>query len=225
MSIHINQEEWNVTMSFNIFICGVGGQGLVLLTNVIGKASVKAEKKVITGEMYGLSQRSGTVFVHLRIGKDAHSPLITLGGADIIVALEAMEALRHIEYLKKDGIILINNRIIHPPIETSELVRKKGGKYVSLDEILDKLEKWTPNIALIDALELAKQSGNVRTENTAFLGALSTLAAFPIEEKYLRESISEVVPPKTIEANLKAFDLGKSTAYEKLCDLVDCRKN
>ena len=212
-------------MSFNIFICGVGGQGLVLLTNVIGKACVNANQKVITGEMYGLSQRSGTVFVHMRIGEDAHSPLITPGRADIIVALEAMEALRHIEYLKKDGVILMNNRVIHPPIETAELIKDKSKTYVSLEEILDKLKKWTPNIALIDALELAKQSGNVRTENTAFLGALSALEAFPVAEEYLRTSIAEVVPPKTVEANLKAFDLGKTNAYESLCDSVPCRKN
>ncbi|MHA2060024.1 MAG: indolepyruvate oxidoreductase subunit beta [Candidatus Ranarchaeia archaeon] len=211
-------------MSFNIFICGVGGQGLVLLTNVIGKACVKAEQKVITGEMYGLSQRSGTVFVHMRIGEDAYSPLIALGGADIMVALEGMEALRHIEYLKKDGVILMNNRIIHPPIETAQLIKDKGTKYVTLEEILTQLKKWTPNIALIDALDLAKQSGNVRTENTAFLGALSALVAFPLEERHLRASIAEVVPPKTVDANLKAFDLGKTTAYASLCELVDCRK-
>ncbi len=115
-------------MSLNIFICGVGGQGLVLLTSVIGDACAKSGKKIITGEMYGLSQRSGTVSVHLRIGEDAFSPLIPYGEADIIIALEAIEALRYIEYLKKDGIILMNKRIMHPPIETSKIITSKGVK-------------------------------------------------------------------------------------------------
>ena len=148
-------------MSLNIFMCGVGGQGLVLLTSVIGDACAKSGKKVVAGEMYGLSQRSGTVFVHLRIGEDAFSPLIRYGDADIIIALEAIEALRYIEYLKKDGIILMNKRIMHPPIETSKIITEKGTKYLNVEEVVSRLRNWTPNIAVIDALKLARESGTV----------------------------------------------------------------
>jgi len=210
-------------MGFNIFICGVGGQGLVLLTRVMGNACVKGGKKAITGEMYGLSQRSGTVFVHMRIGEDAFSPLIPYGEADIIVALEAIEALRYVEYLKKGGIVLMNSRIMHPPTEASKIILEKGSKYITLEEIVSKLREWTPNIAVVDALGLAREAGNVNTENTVFLGCLSALVAFPVEESHIRESISEVVPKKTIEQNLKAFDLGKKSAYDSLCKLVACR--
>ncbi len=210
-------------MSLNILICGVGGQGLVLLTSVIGDACAKSGKKVVTGEMYGLSQRSGTVFVHLRIGEDAFSPLIPYGQADILIALEAIEALRYIEFLKKDGIILMNKRILHPPIETSKIIAAKGTKYVTVEEIVAQLKKWTPNIAVIDALKLAKESGNVNTENTIFLGCLSALEVFPTEESHIRESISEAVPQKTVEQNLKAFDLGKKSAHDSLCMLVQCK--
>jgi indolepyruvate ferredoxin oxidoreductase beta subunit len=210
-------------MSPNIFICGVGGQGLVLLTTVIGNACAKSGRKVVTGEMYGLSQRSGAVSVHLRIGEDTFSPLIPYGEADILLSLEAIETLRYLEYLKKDGIVLMNKRVMHPPIETSKIISEKGSKYITLEDIVSKLKGWTPNIAVVDALELAKESGNVRTENTVFLGCLSALEAFPVDESAIRESIAEAVPQKTVEQNLKAFDLGKRSAHGSLCRLVRCR--
>jgi len=210
-------------VSLNIFICGVGGQGLVLLTSVIGDACARKGRKIVTGEMYGLSQRSGAVSVHLRIGDKVFSPLIPYGGADILLALEAIEALRYLEYLKKDGIVLMNKRIMHPPIETSRLVMTKGTKYVIVEDVVSQLKKWTQNIAVIDALPLARESGNINTENTVFLGCLSALEAFPVEESYIRESIAEAVPKKTIDQNLKAFDLGKKSAHDKLCKLVACR--
>jgi indolepyruvate ferredoxin oxidoreductase beta subunit len=224
MSFPVNKEDRGENLSRNIFLCGVGGQGLVLMTTVIGNACAKSDKRVITGEMYGLSQRSGAVSVHLRIGEDAFSPLIGYGDADILVALEAIEALRYIEYLKRDGVVLMNTRIMHPPIETSKIIATKGAKYITLNDVVSTLKNWTPNIAVIDALKLARESGNVYTENTVFLGCLSALEVFPVEEVYLKESISEAVPKKTIEQNLKAFGLGKENAYNSLCTLVPCRQ-
>src|SRR4030065_34927 len=97
----VNKTCGGEKVSLSIFICGVGGQGLVLLTSVVGDACAKKGRKVVTGEMYGLSQRSGAVSVHLRIGEDVFSPLIPYGGADVLLALEAIEALRYLEYLKK----------------------------------------------------------------------------------------------------------------------------
>lgn len=225
VSVTFSKAYRGESLSLNVFICGVGGQGLVLLTSVIGNACARSGKKVVTGEMYGLSQRSGMVSVHLRIGKEAFSPLIPYGEADIIVALEAVESLRYIEYLKKDGIVLMNKRIMHPPIETSKILEAKGeAKYIEVEDIVSKLKKWTQNIAVIDALKLARESGNARTENTVFLGCLSALKAFPVEDNTLRESISEAVPKKTIEQNLKAFELGWKNAYDSLCKLVACKQ-
>jgi len=221
--IPVDKEDRGENLSRNIFLCGVGGQGLVLMTTVIGNACAKSGQKVVTGEMYGLSQRSGAVSVHLRIGEDAFSPLIGYGDADILVALEAIEALRYVEYLRRDGVVLMNKRIMHQPIETSKLIAAKGTKYITVENIVSKLKDWTPNIAAIDALKLARESGNVNTENTVFLGCLSALNVFPVEENFIRESISEAVPPKTVEQNLKAFDLGKENAYNSLCTLVPCK--
>jgi indolepyruvate ferredoxin oxidoreductase beta subunit len=196
----------------------------VLLTTVIGNACAKSGVKVVTGEMYGLSQRSGAVSVHLRIGEDVFSPLIPYGEADILLSLEAIETLRYLEYLKKDGTVLMNKRIMHPPTETLKIITKQESYYITLDEVVSKLKGWTQNIAAVDALSLAKESGNVRTENTVFLGCLSALENFPVAESAIRESISEAVPKKTVEQNLKAFDLGKKNAYGSLCTLVPCRQ-
>ncbi len=209
-------------MSFNIFLCGVGGQGLVLLTSVIGNACVKAGVNAITGEMYGLSQRNGTVFVHMRIGGDAYSPLIDYGDADVLMSLEAIETLRYIEYLRRGGVVIMNSRIMHPPIETSKLIADKSARYISLDAILAKISVWTSNIATVDALKLAKETGNLSAENIVLLGCLSALKAFPIEAKLLKESIAELVPPKTVEQNLNAFELGRMAAYDSLCSRVSC---
>ena len=103
---------------FDIVLVGVGGQGIVMLSNAIGEAAAKAGVNAITGELHGLSQRSGTVYIHMRVGGSDISPLIPYGEADAIVSLEAMEALRYIEYLKDDGIIIMNKRIIHPTPNT-----------------------------------------------------------------------------------------------------------
>lgn len=210
-------------MSYNIFLCGVGGQGLVLLTNVIGSACAKSGLKAVTGEMYGLSQRSGSVFVHLRIGENAYSPLIPYGSADLLLSLEAIEGLRYLEFLKKDGVVLLNNRIVHPPIETSKLVMDKAAKYVTIEEIVARLQTWTSHIALVNALDLAKLAGNAIAENSVFLGCLSAIKAFPVEEKAIIESISEAVPKKTVEQNIKAFQLGKKVAHDSLCSNLECR--
>jgi indolepyruvate ferredoxin oxidoreductase, beta subunit len=210
-------------MSYNIFLCGVGGQGLVLLTNVIGSACAKSGLKAVTGEMYGLSQRSGSVFVHLRIGENVYSPLIPYASADLLLSLEAIEGLRYLEFLKKDGVVLLNNRIVHPPIETSKLVTDKTAKYVTIEEIVARLQSWTSHVALVDALNLAKLAGNAIAENSVFLGCLSAIKAFPVEENAILESISEAVPKKTVEQNISAFKLGKKAAYESLCNSLECR--
>jgi len=210
-------------MSYSIFLCGVGGQGLVLLTSVLGNACAKSGIKAITAEMYGLSQRSGSVSIHMRIGEDAFSPLIPYGNADILISLEAIEALRYLEFLRKNGTVLLNSRIIHPPSETSKLVLEKTAKYISLEDVTSSLRRWTPNIAVIDALNLAKDSGNLYTENIVFLGCLSAIREFPVEENKIIESIIEAVPKKTIEQNLNAFRLGKITAHQEMCKNIECK--
>jgi len=208
---------------FSVYMSGVGGQGLVLLSNVIGSACASSGVRAITGEQHGLSQRSGSINVHMRIGEVVRSPLIPVGGADAILALEALEALRYVEYLKPGGVVVMNKRIQHPSIETGEHMKDKVAKYMSADDVKSRISQVTDKIAVIDALEIAKKAGNALTENIVMLGALSTLEAFPIPEESLKKSIADNVPKKAVDVNLKAFELGKQAAHEMLCNIVKCR--
>jgi indolepyruvate ferredoxin oxidoreductase beta subunit len=209
---------------FSVYMTGVGGQGLVLLSNVIGAACADAGMRALTGEQHGLSQRSGSINVHMRIGEDIRSPLIPVGGADALLALEALEALRYVEYLRPGGIVLMNSRVQHPVSETEEHMRDKAARYMSADDVRARLLQVTDKVSLIDALGTARRAGNALTENIVMLGALSTIEAFPVPEDALRRSVEANVPKKAVEVNLRAFDLGKEATYSHLCNLVKCRK-
>lgn len=196
-------------MEYNILLAGVGGQGLMLLSAVIGEACTKNNLNVITEEQHGLAQRSGSISAHVRVG-DVFSPLIPYGSADMIIAMEAMEALRYIEYLKPDGVIIMNTHILHPVIETNYLVRnrKEEPEYVKLPQIKEALLNVTKNLIILDANKLATEAGNPRTENIVMLGAASKQNGFPLTNKQIIDSIKRIVPKRTIEANIKAFELG-----------------
>ena len=209
---------------FDIVLVGVGGQGIVMLSNAIGQACAEGGIRALTGELHGLSQRSGTVYIHMRVGGSDISPLIPYGEADAIIALEAMEALRYIEYLKDDGVIIMNNRMLHPPIEVATLSKEKRTDFIELDAILEKLKVVTKNISVIDALDLATQAGNPLTENAVFIGAVSALAELPVSIENMKTGLEKVVPAKAREQNLKAFELGHETAFKGLCTLVECRE-
>ena len=196
--------------TFNIMFAGVGGQGLMLLSAILGKAAVDSGLKVMTGEQHGLSQRQGSIYVHFRIG-DPISPLIPYGKADMMIAMEASEALRYIEYLKKDGVVIMSNRITPSVTETKNVAldKEKKTKYVTVEQIVEKLNQVTKNVILLNSLELAIQAGNARTENSVLIGATAACKDFPIAEDEVRKAVLALVPPKTKEANSKAFDLGR----------------
>jgi indolepyruvate ferredoxin oxidoreductase beta subunit len=209
---------------FNIYLCGVGGQGLVLLSNVIGNACARAGLRAVTGEQHGLSQRSGSINIHMRIGEGRRSPLIPVGGADVLLALEALEALRSVEYLKDDGIVLMNTTVQHPVLETSSHAKDKEAKYFSADDVRQRLSEVTDNVSAIDALDIARSVGNPLTENTVMLGALSALQDFWVPEGALEEAIRESVPSKAVDVNLKALKLGRKSAFNDLCNAVKCKE-
>lgn len=209
---------------FSVYMSGVGGQGLVLLSNIIGAACARAGVRAITGEQHGLSQRSGSINVHMRIGERVRSPLIPIGGADAILALEALEALRYVEYLRPGGIVLMNSRVQHPVSETAGHMKDKQAKYFSAEDVRSRLLQVTDKVSVLDALGLAREAGSPMAENIVMLGALSTVEAFPVPGDVLRASVAENVPKKAVEVNLKAFDLGKGKAREHLCTLVKCRE-
>jgi len=208
---------------FSMMMAGVGGQGLVLLSNIVGEAGALAGIRVVTGEQHGLSQRHGSIQVHLRIGERVRSPLIPVGSADALMSLEALEALRYIEYLKDGGVAVINQRVLHPVTESGEMVKDKARKYMGLEEVVKRFETVTSHILTIDALSIANHAGNPLTENVVVLGAMSVLEAFPVGPEPLRHAISRIVPKKAVEVNLKAFELGAKAARERFCKEMACR--
>lgn len=200
--------------TFNIMFVGVGGQGLMLLSAILGKAAVDTGLNVMTGEQHGLSQRQGSIYVHFRIGNPI-SPLIPYGKADILIAMEASEALRYVEYLKEGGVVIMSNHIMPSVIETEKVAldKEKKTKYLTVEQIVKKLEEVTDKVIILDSLELAIQAGNARTENSVLIGATVACEDFPISAEEVRKAVLALVPPKTIEVNSKAFDLGMSTGH------------
>src|SRR4030065_650668 len=126
---------------FSVYMSGVGGQGLVLLSNVMGSACASVGIQAITGEQHGLSQRSGSINIHMRLGEQRRSPLIPVAGADAILALEALEALRYVEHLKPGGVVVMNKRIQHPIIETIGHMKDKTAKYMSVEDVKARLSE------------------------------------------------------------------------------------
>lgn len=189
----------------DLLITGVGGQGAILASDIIGKAAVGAGLPIRAAETHGMAQRGGSVVNHIRIGEEFGS-MIPKKGADIMLALEPMEAVRYLEFLKDGGIIIVNTQPIFPVTVTSGL-----GKYPEVSEILDVLaEKYI--LKAFNADELASEAGSRLAMNVAMVGAVSDYLPVPGEK--LVESIKSLVPQKTIEINLKAFEMGRRKVAE-----------
>jgi len=188
--------------SKNLIICGVGGQGILLASELVALVAMEEGYDVKKSEVHGMAQRGGSVVSHVRIGHKVFSPLIEEGTADVILAFEKAEALRWVHYLNpKKGVLIVNDLEIVPPFVS-----------IGLDEYPKDIEKTLKSIAkeayFVDGIGLARQAGNERTANVALLGVLSNY--MPFNEETWIEVIKRRVPPKTIEANLKAFSLGRN---------------
>jgi indolepyruvate ferredoxin oxidoreductase beta subunit len=196
---------------FNMIDCGVGGQGVVLMANIVGEACARSGLNVVSGELHGLSQRGGSVIAHQRIGKDVMSPLVPYGEADVILSLEPMEALRYISFLKKGGMVITNTKMDHPPLETQQVAKKQKESYVSYDEVLSRIRSTGARVVEIDANKLAKEAGNPQTVNVVMVGALAASPNFPVGKDHMLEAVKDNVPKKALDVNIRAFELGFNT--------------
>jgi indolepyruvate ferredoxin oxidoreductase beta subunit len=185
----------------NILIVGVGGQGVVLASAILSEVALSAGYDVKKSEVHGMSQRGGVVSSHVRIGQKVFSPLIPNGHADVILAFERAEGLRWVHELKSGGWMIVNAQKLVPPIAVDK-------KYVYPDDALDQLKPKVGNLHIVDAAGISETLGNVRLANTVLLGALSK--ALQIDENVWRDVISRRVPKGTAEANLKAFNKGRT---------------
>jgi indolepyruvate ferredoxin oxidoreductase beta subunit len=196
---------------FNMIDCGVGGQGVVLMANIVGEACATSGANVVSGELHGLSQRGGSVIAHQRIGKNVMSPLVPYGEADVILSLEPMEALRYLYFLKDGGMVIMNTRMDHPPLETQQLAKNERSSYVSYEEVIQRIRSTGARVVEIDAMKLAEEAGNPQTVNVVMVGALAASPNFPVGKKHMLKAVKENVPKKAYEENLRAFELGYRT--------------
>ncbi len=193
-----------MSVNVNILISGVGGQGTLLASRIIGNVAIEAGYDVKVSEVHGMSQRGGSVvtFVKFSDGK-VSSPILNEGEADYVLAFEALEAYRSLPFLKKDGLLLYNTQKINPmPVITG------AEKYP--EEISEKINSLGINNVSVDALALAKEAGSERSVNLALIGLLSPSLPFP-KENWL-EAIKRTTKEKFVDINLKAFELGLSNA-------------
>lgn len=192
------------TIMFKDFIiAGVGGQGGLLATSVLARVFVKAGFDVKTSEVHGMAQRGGTVISYVRRGQKVYSPLVPKGKADVILGLEILEAYRQLPDLKEGGLVLTSDERIKP-------VSVIMGQAQYPDIRPEWFSSRAGQVLIIPALEKAREAGNVRAANTVCLGALSRFLEIPVD--VWKETIAETVPPRAVDVNLKAFEMGRSLA-------------
>lgn len=187
-----------MSMTKNIMIVGVGGQGTLLASRILGNAVISEGYDVKVSEVHGMSQRGGSVVTYVKYGEKVYSPIIDKGEADIILAFERLEAARALPYLKKGGKIILNDRATAPmPVITG------AAEYPQ--NIVDELSEKADVIA-IDALSLSLEAGSSKAVNVVLIGVLARSSDIP-KEVWI-EAIKNTVPQKFLELNLKAFELG-----------------
>ncbi len=188
-------------MTKNIMIVGVGGQGSLLASKLLGHLLLTEGYDVKVSEVHGMSQRGGSVVTYVRFGEKVYSPVIDKGQADFIVSFEKLEAARYIEYLKVGGRIVVNTQQIDPmPVIT--------GAAVYPEDLIGKMEAAGAVVDAMDCLTLAEQAGSAKAVNIVLMGRLSRYFDIPVEK--WQQAIRECVPSKFVELNLKAFELGRA---------------
>ncbi len=186
----------------NIMIVGVGGQGTLLTSRILGGITVAAGYDVKLSEVHGMAQRGGSVVTYVRYGENVAEPIVEEGQADVLIAFERLEALRYAHFLKKDGVIIVNDQRIDPmPVVTGVAKYPKG--------IIEELKKGHKVIS-VDAQREALDIGNSRVFNVIILGVAAKHMDFP-KDKWI-EVIKNTVPPKTIDINVAAFERGYEIA-------------
>jgi indolepyruvate ferredoxin oxidoreductase beta subunit len=186
----------------DILVTGVGGQGVVLASDIIGEAALAAGFDVKKTDTLGMAQRGGSVVSHVRLGQRVWSPLIKEGEVDLLLAFEKLEAARWSHYLKKNAVVIVNS-YGQPPLSVS----LGQEKYATDDEIVAALKRRTDKIYIIDGNKKARELGNVRTLNIFMLGCLAAFA--PLETEVWKDTISRRLPEHLREINLKAFEMGR----------------
>lgn len=189
---------------FNLVITGVGGQGIITLSKIIGEAALKQGYDVKTSELHGLAQRGGHIECHVRFGNKINSSLVREGKADLIISLEPLEALRTCSYASKENTVFLVNILSVVPLS----IRISDEKYPSLNKIVNNLKSFSDKVLTVNASDIVKrETGNVVSTNVYMLGYASSRNLIPIKKGFLFDGIRETVPEKYFEMNKKIFEL------------------
>ncbi|MFC1843249.1 indolepyruvate oxidoreductase subunit beta [Thermodesulfobacteriota bacterium] len=187
----------------NILFCGVGGQGILLASEVTAYSLLASGMDVRKSEVHGMAQRGGSVTAHLRYGGKVYSPLISPGEADIVVAFEMMEAARYLPFMHSDSKVIVNTHKIFPPAIAT-------GKMEYPENVLAELTGHDIHVKEIDAFEVAGRVGEVRAVNIVMVGVLSTY--LPVDVQVFLDVMNERIPEKFRDVNIKAFQEGRKLA-------------
>ncbi len=189
----------------DILMTGVGGQGTILASDILGEAALLAGYDIKKTDTLGMAQRGGSVISHIRIGDHVYAPLIAEGEVDILIAFEKLEGIRWCTYLKPGGIAIINNLAV-PPLS----VGLGTSSYPDDKTILSVLKKITDRILMFDGTGMAQKIGDIRALNTIMMGCISSF--LPIDDAIWKQAIAHHIPVKIRELNFKAFDKGREAA-------------
>ena len=190
-------------MKYTIQIVGVGGQGVLLASMVLGNAAMKSGYKVAMSEVHGMAQRGGSVLCTLRFGDDVISPLEAEGDADMIMGFEPVETCRYLSLGNKDTVVIMNLDPVYP-----SMVAAGMESYPEIDELIASARSQNQNVRTLEATSLAIEAGKAVAANAVMIGAVAGVKGFPLDMNVLRETLAENVLQKFLELNLKAFDLG-----------------
>ena len=195
---------------YNIYISGVGGQGIIKTSVIMGEAAMKKDLPVVVGEIHGMSQRGGEVSTQMKIGA-SHSPLIEEGNADLLLAFEPLEALRGVNMINKDSYVVMNTAPIYPfNLSQSE------HPYPDLSTILSELQTHAKKVIAMDADGMAKKTGHILSMNMVMLGGAAAVPGFPLDKEIIIKSMHENLPEASIPINLNAFEEGFKFSMENL---------
>lgn len=200
-------------MKYQIFLAGVGGQGILSITDILCNAAIELGFKVRGSETHGMSQRGGSVFSNVRFG-NIYSPLIMERDSDVLIGFEPTETLRYARYIKPKGIILVNDH----PIPSPNFTLSKSS-YPEINSILTALKTYSSNVISISATKIASNLGRPIVQNIVMLGALSGISELPLKEESLITALKKQFKAKHFELNLKAFKLGKQAYVTKSADV------
>ncbi len=182
-----------------VIIAGVGGQGVLTASNLLSDVLLEAGYNVKKSEVHGMSQRGGDVIATIKYGKEVFSPLPSLRNTDFILAFEKLEGLRNINFLKKNGVMIVNNFVWEPLPVASGTVEYPG-------DVEENLEKFSSELILIPATDIAIELGNVKTTNVILIGVLAS--KMDIEKETWINVVRRKVPPKSVDVNISAFEKG-----------------